>query len=79
MIDVMEVADKADMIINGYAFTKESDFIKVLNLNNPEKAVMIDKTGDVLETSMDDIEIQIVKRYWDKNKELLEDQHAEVL
>ncbi|WP_418463590.1 DUF7723 family protein [Frisingicoccus sp.] len=73
MIDVMEVADKADMIINGYAFTKESDFIKVLNLNNPEKAVMIDKTGDVLETSMDDIEIQIVKRYWDKNKELLED------
>ena len=73
MIDVMEVADKADMIINGYAFTKETDFIKVLNLNNPEKAVMIDKTGDVLETSMDDIEIQIVKRYWDKNKELLED------
>ena len=73
MVDVMEVADKADMIINGYAFTKESDFIKVLNLNNPEKAVMIDKTGDVLETSMDDIEIQIVKRYWDKNKELLED------
>lgn len=57
MIDVIEVADRADMIINGYAFTKEADFIKVLNLNNPEKAVMIDKTGDVLETSMDDIEI----------------------
>ena len=38
MIDVMEVADKADMIINGYAFTKEFDFIKVLNLNNPENA-----------------------------------------
>ncbi len=38
MIDVMEVADKADMIINGYAFTKEPDFIKVLNLNNPENA-----------------------------------------
>lgn len=57
MIDVIDVADRADMIINGYAFTKEADFIKVLNLNNPEKAVMIDKTGDVLETSMDDIEI----------------------
>ena len=24
MIDVMQVADKADMIINGYAFTKEN-------------------------------------------------------
>ncbi len=73
MIDVMQVADKADMIINGYAFTKEDDVIRVLNLNNPEKAVMIDKLGDVLETSMDDIEIQIVKTYWDKNKSLMEE------
>lgn len=68
MIDVMEVADNADMIVNGYAYTKEKDFIKVLNLNNIEKAVVINKSGDVLETSMDDIEIQIVKTYWDRNK-----------
>ncbi len=73
MIDIIQVADKADMIINGYAFTKEDDFIRVLNLNNPEKAVMIDKSGDVLETSMDDIEIQIVKTYWNKNKTLMEE------
>ena len=72
MIDVIEVADRADMIINGYAFTKENDFIRVLNLNNSDKAVIIDKLGDVLETSMDDIEIQIVKTYWNKNKALLE-------
>ena len=72
MIDVIEVADMADMIINGYAFTKENDFIRVLNLNNSDKAVIIDKFGDVLETSMDDIEIQIVKTYWNKNKALLE-------
>ena len=73
MIEVMKVADRADMIINGYAYTKEKDFIKVLNLNNMEKAVVINKLGDVLETSMDDIEIQIVKTYWNKNKELLEE------
>lgn len=72
MIDVMEVADRADMIINGYAFTKENDFIRVLNLNNSDKAVIIDKYGEVLGTSMDDIEIQIVKTYWNKNKELME-------
>ena len=71
MIDIMEVADNADMIVNGYAYTKERDFIKVLNLNNIEKAVVINKVGEVLETSMDDIEIQIVKTYWDKNKELM--------
>lgn len=73
MIDIMQVADKADMIINGYAFTKENDLIRILNLNNPEKAIMIDKSGDVLETSMDDIEIQIVKTYWNKNKMLMEE------
>ncbi len=72
MIDVMEVADRADMIINGYAFTKENDFIRVLNLNNSDKAVIIDEFGEVLETSMDDIEIQIVKTYWNKNKALME-------
>ena len=73
MTDIMQTADKADMIINGYAFTKDKDFIRVLNLNNPEKAVMLDKLGDVLETSMDDIEIQIVKTYWNKNKALMEE------
>lgn len=72
MIDVMQVADNADMIINGYAFTKADQYVRVLNLNNPEKAVMIDESGDVLETSMDDIEIQIVKTYWEKNKDLME-------
>lgn len=72
MTDVMKVADNADMIVNGYAYTKENDYIKVLNLNNMEKAVVINSLGDVLETSMDDIEIQIVKTYWNKNRELLE-------
>lgn len=73
MIDVKQVADNADMIINGYAFTKTDKYVKVLNLNNPEKAVMIDIQGEVLETSMDDIEIQIVKTYWEKNKNLMEE------
>lgn len=73
MIDVKQVADNADMIINGYAFTKAGKYIRVLNLNNPEKAVMIDVFGEVMETSMDDIEIQIVKTYWEKNKDLMEE------
>ena len=73
MTDIREVADHADMIVNGYAYTKERDFIKVLNLNNMEKAVVINRFGEVLETSMDDIEIQIVKTYWNRNKELMEE------
>ena len=73
MIDVIQIADNADMIINGYAFPKADKYVRVLNLINPEKAVMIDKSGDVLETSMDDIEIQIVRTYWEKNKDLMEE------
>lgn len=73
MIDYMKVADQADMIINGYAFTKENELIRILNLNNTDKSVVVDKTGKVLETSMDDIEIQIVLNYLKNNKEFMEE------
>ena len=36
MPDIKTVTDKADMIINGYAFTREDDYIHVLNLNSPD-------------------------------------------
>lgn len=32
-LDIKEIADKADMIINGYAFTKDQKLVRVLNLN----------------------------------------------
>lgn len=73
MIDVMQIADDADMIINGYAFTREDENIKVLNLNNPIKSVFMNFEGKVLETSMDDIEIDIVKDYLENNREFMED------
>lgn len=79
MSDIIEVADNADMIINGYAFTKSKDNIRVLNLNNRAKSVCLDKYGKVLETSMDDIEIAIVKQYYVKNIILMEEQDAEIL
>lgn len=49
MIDVMQIADDADMIINGYAFTREDENIKVLNLNNPTKSAYMNHEGKVLE------------------------------
>lgn len=42
----------SNMIINGYAFTKDSENIRVLNLNNPEMAIVFDKDRKVIETSM---------------------------
>ena len=72
MNNILEIADNADLIINGYAFTKEAAVIRVLNLNNKTKAVCLDRNGKVLQTSMDDIEICIVKNYYEKNMSLLE-------
>lgn len=73
MNNIQTVADNADMIINGYAFTKDNENIRVLNLNNRKSALYLDKNGCVLNTSMDDIEIGIVKRYYSKNAILMEE------
>ena len=59
------------MIINGYAFTKCEEGFRILNLNRPDRALVISKTEEILETSMDDIEIQIVIDYYRKNKKFV--------
>lgn len=73
MIDIKKVADEAELIVNGYAFTKYNEGYKILNLNRPEHAVVLSKEGIVLETTMDDIEIEIVKDYYKKNNKFMED------
>ena len=73
MPDIKNIADKADFIVNGYAFTREDGCIKVLNLNSPDKAVVFNVDGEVLETTMDDIELSIVSRYLKQNLKYMED------
>ncbi len=72
-LSVKDVADNANMIINGYAYTKDGENIRVLNLNNPEKAAYLNRAGEVLETSMDDIELEIILDYYKKNRKYMED------
>ena len=72
MIDFKTIADNADLIINGYAFTKSGDYIRALNLNRLNKALVFDYNQEVIETSMDDIEIRIVFDYYNKNKKYME-------
>ena len=67
------IADKADIIVNGYAFTRNDERIQVLNLNCPEKAVVFSTDGEVLETTMDDIELSIASRYLQQNKKYMEE------
>ena len=73
MPDIKNIADKADFIVNGYAFTREGDKIHVLNLNCPKKAIVFGTDGEVLETTMDDIELSIASRYLKQNLKYMED------
>ena len=73
MPDIKTIADNADIIINGYAFTRKDDSIHVLNLSNPSKAVVFSLDGKVLETTMDDIELSISSRYLQQNLKYMED------
>ena len=58
-LDIKKIADKADVIVNGYAFTKDGEVIRVLNLNYINHAAVI-RDGKIVETNMDDIENEIV-------------------
>ena len=73
MLDIKTIADKADLIVNGYAFTRGDYGTHVLNLNSPDKAVVFDSDGQVLETTMDDIELSIASRYFKQNLKYMED------
>ncbi len=77
-LSVKDVADNANMIINGYAYTKDGDYIRFLYLNCLNDAAVIYK-DEIVETNMDDIEIQIVLDYYNKNKEFMEESDAGIL
>ncbi len=70
MLDVKKIADSADVVLNGYAFTSENQNIKVINLNQPTKSALIIH-DEISETSMDDIEIDIVMEYFQKTKKYI--------
>ena len=69
-----EIADNADLIIAGYSFTKgDNGFVRILNLENPKQACLLQKNGEMLETTMDDITLLKVQSYYLKNRVLLEE------
>lgn len=70
--DLEGIADRADMIINGYAFTKDKEHIRILNLNCINHAAVIYR-DKIIETNMDDIENQIVLEYYEHNKQFMEE------
>jgi ABC-type uncharacterized transport system permease subunit len=63
MPDLKKIADDADVIISGYAITKCAEGLQVFNLNNAVGAAVFQKDGTLVETNMDDIELEIARDY----------------
>ena len=69
---ILEIADNADMIVSNYAFTRHDGAISILNLKNPNRAMLLAEDGQMLETNMDEIEQVIVMNIWKKDSEFME-------
>ena len=67
-----EIADKADMIIKGYAFTRDGDFVRELKLNGGQTSMVISPDGSMIETNMDEIEQALVQNIWSKDSKYME-------
>ena len=75
--EVLEIADKAKIIVNGYAFSElENDLISILNLYHPDCAMVVRRDGEIIETNMDPIEQRIVSELCRKNLQFMEDSYA---
>ena len=79
MTDIIKVADNADMIVSGYAFTCSKCGIRVLNLNNPNSAAILSEEGELLATNMSDIETVVMLDHFKRNQKFLEDVDVKVL
>lgn len=73
MVDIQQIADEAEVIINGYAFSRFDGGYRVLNLNFPDNAAVFAADGSVLETTMNDIELHIASRHLRSSIKYMED------
>ena len=69
-LNIKEIADKADLIVNGYAYTRDKDYIRIINLNNLNHTAVI-YNDKIVETNMDEIETQIVLDYYIQDKDFI--------
>ena len=77
MFDQRKIADEADVIIDGFAFIKkEEDRITIVNLKRDGHAALIFPSGEVIETSMDEIELSIAIDYLERAKTYMEESYA---
>lgn len=70
---IKQIADSANFIVNGYAFTERKDgFVSILNLNHPDCAMVVNRNSEIIETNMDPIEQKIVVDLSRRNLQFLD-------
>lgn len=67
-----QIAVRADMIVAGYAYLLNENYIEVIDLNNTNKRAII-QNDQVVESLMSDEEDDMVLSYYIRNKEILEE------
>ena len=72
---IKEIVSSAPLVVNGYAFGRLGDGVRAVNLNSGEAVVFL-ADGTVSETSMDDIEIGIVRESLSRNQKFLGEEYA---
>ena len=63
----IEVAEAADLVLNGYAVTRDGENFKVVNLHTG-RAAYIMVSGELSETNMDEVESEIACRIVNENR-----------
>lgn len=72
MSEIDVLAEKAELIVNGYAIIPFDENYTVINLNKKNHTTVFAPSGEVIESSMDDIEIVIARNYLLNNLSFLE-------
>ena len=63
----VEIAEAADLVLNGYAVTRDGENFRVVNLNTG-KAAYVMASGALSETNMDEVEAEIACRIVNENR-----------
>lgn len=72
---IKELVATSEMIVNGYAFNHLGDNVRVVNMNTGSAVVLL-PDGTVSEASMDDIELNIVLSYFQRNAKFMAVENA---
>ena len=72
---IKEIVSSVPLVVNGYAFDHRGDNVRAINLNSGDAVVFL-ADGAVSETSMDDIEIVIVRESLARNQKFLGAEYA---